>query len=43
MKNTNMVDKQKTLACLMFLDFKYNMKETNTKKKENHEEDQRVG
>ena len=33
MKNTNMVDKQKTLACLLFLDFKYNMKETNTQKK----------
>ena len=35
MRNTNMADQQKTLACLMFLDFKYKYERNfNTKKKE---------
>ena len=35
-----MANKQQTLACIMFLDLKYKMKETTTqKKKKNHEED----
>ena len=38
MRNTNMANKQQTLACIMFLDLKYKMEETTTqKKKENHE------
>ena len=42
MRNTNMADQQKTLACLMFLVFNTNMKETSTqkkKRKKNHEKD----